>query len=99
MSSSVQSSSYSEEIPNSPSELILKNHLENHKFSLEEVEKIIDSLSYEDEDNLIYHLLQNKMKFFLFMLEKSKNDDSINQLSVTSDLTKMKIIKDLYYTI
>ncbi len=86
-------------VPNSPSELILQNHLENHKFSLEEIENLIFKLSYDDKDNLIFHLIQHQLKFHLFLLEESKTDDSINKLSLVSDITKLKIIKDLYESI
>ena len=85
--------------PNSPSELFLQNSIETHQFSLEEIEKIISKLSYDDKDNLIFHLLQSQLKFFIFLLEKSKEDNSINPLSLSSDITKLKIIKDLYETI
>ena len=96
MNSSIQSNE-SEKIPNSPSELILQNHLENHKFSLEEIENLIKKLSYEDKDNLIFHLIQSQIKFHLFLLKKSNEDDSdLNSSQIISDLTKLKIIKNLY---
>ena len=95
MNSSIQS----EEIPNSPNELLIKNHLENHQFSLEEIERMIEKLNYTDKDNLIYHLIQFMIKFNLFLLKESENNDEINPLQISSDLTKLNIIKDLYKSI
>ena len=86
-------------VPNSPSELILQNQIENKEFSLEEIEKIISKLSYDDEDQLIFHLLQRSLKFHLFLLQKSKDDPSMNQFSLVEDISKLKIIKDLYESI
>ncbi len=92
MSSSIQ-------IPNSPNELIIQNEIQNHNFSLDEIEKIIRKLSYQDRDNLLYHLIQDQIKFHLFLLKKSDSDDELNKDQIISDLTKLQIIKDLYYSI
>ena len=81
--------------PNSPSELLIQNHT----FTLDELETLISKLTYNDKDNLIFHLIQNQLKFHFLLLEESKTDDSINKLTLVSDITKLKIIKDLYETI
>ena len=96
MNSSIQSNHESEKIPNSPSELLQLNEKEK-EFSLKEIEKMISKLSYEDEDNLIFHLIQKSIRFHLFLLKKSYEDDSdLNSTQIISDLTKLKIIKNLY---
>ena len=95
MNSSIQSNE-NDKIPNSPSELIQLNEKEK-EFSLEEIENLIKKLSYEDEDNLIFHLIQKSIRFHLYLLKKSREEDSdLNPLQISSDLTKLKIIKNLY---
>jgi hypothetical protein len=61
---------------------------------------MISKLVYDDKDNLIFHLIQSQIKFHLFLLEKSREEGSdLNSDLLIHDLTKLKIIKDLYESI
>ena len=82
--------------PNTPNELVELNQKE--EWTVEKVENIIqDELDYNQEDNLIYHLLQRQLNFHKFLLEKSlKGDYKLNSLDLTQQITKLELICDLY---
>ena len=58
-------------------------------------------MSYEDEDNFIYHLLQSQLKFHKFLLGKSmEGDKSLPDTNrLVQDVTKLEIICNLYQEI
>ena len=82
--------------PNTPNELVELNQQED--WTPEKVRDIItDELTYEQEDNLIYHLLQRQLNFHQFLLEKSlKGESKGNPIELVKSITRLETICDLY---
>ena len=86
--------------PQTPQELLeLNNQPETP--TIDSVKEMFWELSYEDQDNLIYHLLQFQVKYHKFLLKKSIDGDKNlpNTSRLYQDVTKLEIISDLYQEI
>ena len=81
-------------VPNTVQELVVQNH----KFTPEELMDKLTELSYKEQDNFIYHLLQTTLKFHKFLLRKSiEGDKSLpNTHQLYLDVTKLELICSLY---
>ena len=66
-----------ESIPNSPNELILKNQIENHEFSPEEIHNLFLKLSYEKRDNLLFELMKSQRDFYHSLIMKMKENPEL----------------------
>ena len=91
-------------VPNTPQELLnmnLNTNQEDPETTPVTPESLLEDyleLSYDDQDNFIFHLLQGQLKFHLFLLEKSKNGDPNlpNTESLEKDVRRLQICCDLY---
>ena len=85
--------------PSTPQELLELNTKEPP--TIDSIKDLITELSYEDQDNLIYHLLQFQHRYHQFLLDKSlKGDKNLpNTGRLYQDTTKLGIICDLYQEI
>ena len=81
-------------VPNTPNELILQNT----KLTPEQLGEKFAQLTYEEQDNFIFHLLQVQRNFHQFLLEKSKKGDKNlpNTEQLVIDVTKLELICKLY---
>ena len=82
--------------PNTPQELLELN-------SKEEVtpETLLEGyleMSYEEQDNFLYHLLQGSLKFHQFLLEQSKKGDKKlpDTQRLIEDVLRLEMCVSLY---
>ena len=55
-------------------------------------------MSYDDQDNFIYHILQGQLKFHKFLLKKSQDGDKNlpDTERLEKDVQRLQICVDLY---
>ena len=66
---------------------------------MEKVESIIvNELTYYEEDNLIYRLLQRQLHFHQYLLKKALNGETsdLDSLSLKKEVTLLENIVNLY---
>ena len=87
-----------ENIPNSPNELILKNQIENHEFSPEEILNLFNKLSYQKRDNLIFEMMKSQRYFYYSLIMKMRENPELieeNQLKFMNLIHDYSIMKSI----
>ena len=84
------------ETPNTPQELLNLNQKE--EVTPETLMEKFLELSYEEQDNFLFHLLQGSLKFHQFLLEKSRKGDKNlpNTDRLLVDCVKLEQCVELY---
>ena len=85
--------------PQTPQELLELNT--KREVTIDTLKEDFWELSYDDQDNFIYHLLQFQLNFHISLLKKSMDGDKKlpNTNRLVQDVTKLQIICDLYQDI
>ena len=86
--------------PNSPQELLNLQEQEVPEKVVTPDTLLEDYLemSYDDQDNFIFHLLQGQLKFHKYLLRKSQNGDENlpDTERLEKDVQRLQICVDLY---
>ena len=87
-----------ERTPDSPTELMIKNH----EFTSEEILSFFNKLNYSDRDNLLYHMMISQRDFYMMLInrmkenkEYMKSDEKLTTfMNLMHDFSIMKSIID-----